>query len=282
MTRYVRLRELLLGIEGLALLRHLYDGTDAEADCRVAEVREILADSAFSAGEMMSEADPRAGYGAWSGTYDEPGNPIIRIEEPVVWALLDPVPPGLALDAACGTGRHALHLAELGHEVTGCDYTPEMLHRARGAVPSAELLEADLRALPLPTATFDLVVCGLALAHVAELDQAVIELGRVLKPGGRLVLSVLHPFQAYLGWHAPFEDAQGERGFVREHPHTHADYLRALIAAGLRITECVESPLSEDEVRSKRRAFRYIPEATMAAYAGLPAVLVWAADKAAA
>lgn len=282
MARHVRLRELLLGIEGLALLRHLYDGTDAEADRRVAEVREIVGDSAFAVSEMMSEVDPRAGYGAWSDTYDEPGNPIIALEEPVVWSLVESVPSGLALDAACGTGRHALHLAELGHQVIGCDYTPEMLRRARGVVPLADLVEADLRALPLPAQTFDLVVCGLALAHVAELDQAVSELGRILKPDGRFVLSVLHPFQAYLGWHAPFEDAQGERGFVREHPHTHADYLNAMIGAGLQITDCVEAPLSEHEVRSKRRAFRHIPEATMAAYAGLPAVLVWAADKAAA
>ena len=53
------------------------------------------------------------------------------------------------------------------------------------------------------------------------------EFARVLQPGGRLVLSVLHPFQAHLGWHAPYEDAEGRRGFVREHPHTHADYITA-------------------------------------------------------
>jgi hypothetical protein len=52
MPRHVRLRELLVGIEGLALLRHLYDGTDGDADRRLAEVSWLLADETFSAGEF--------------------------------------------------------------------------------------------------------------------------------------------------------------------------------------------------------------------------------------
>jgi hypothetical protein len=63
MARNVRLRELLVGIEGLALLRNLYDGTDADAEQRLAEVRRLLDDERFATGELTSEADPRAGYG---------------------------------------------------------------------------------------------------------------------------------------------------------------------------------------------------------------------------
>src|SRR5579859_7183469 len=81
MERHVRLRELLLGVEGLALLRHLYDGTDDDADRRLDEVRHLLDDEAFSGTEPTSEADPRTGYRSWSERYDEPGNPIIAIEE---------------------------------------------------------------------------------------------------------------------------------------------------------------------------------------------------------
>jgi hypothetical protein len=102
----------------------------------------------------------------------------------------------------------------------------------------------------------------------------------VLRPGGRLIVSVLHPFQAHLGWHAPFEDADGERGFVREHAHTHADYLAAFRAAGLSLRDCVEPELTADQVRAKRRAYRHIPEASMQAYLGLPGVLVWDVEKA--
>jgi SAM-dependent methyltransferase len=244
-----------------------------------AEVRRLLDDDAFSTGEFMREAGPRTGYRSWSDSYDEPGNPIIALEEPAVRSLVDVIAPGRALDAACGTGRHARHLAQLGHEVLGVDITPEMLRRAATNVPEAGFLEADLRDIPAEDERFDLVVCGLALAHLPDLRSAVVELGRVLRPGGRLVVSVLHPFLAHLGWHAPFADARGERGFVREHAHAHADYLAAFRSAGLHVRGCLEPELTEDQVRAKRRASRHIPESTVQAYVGLPAVLVWDVEK---
>jgi SAM-dependent methyltransferase len=275
----VRLRELLVGVEGLALLRHLYDGDEAIADRRLAEVRRLLDDDAFAVRELTTEADPLAGYRSWAESYDEPGNPIVSVEEPVLWSLVEPLAPGRALDAGCGTGRHARHLVELGHEVTGVDLTPEMLRRAAAAVPAATFVEADLRDIPAGDDQFDLVVCGLALAHLPDPDAALAEMARVLRPGGRLIVSVLHPFQAHLGWHAPFTDAHGRRGFVREHPHTHADYLAAFRSARLAVLDCREPALTADHVRAKRRAFRHIPEATIAAYAGLPGVLVWEVEK---
>ena len=275
MARHVRLRELLVGVEGLALLRDLYDGTDAVAGERLAEVRRLLDDEAFSVAELTSEADPRTGYRSWSESYDEPGNPIVALEEPVIRSFLEPLPAGRALDAACGTGRHARLLVDRGHEVVGIDLTPEMLSRAAANVPEASFIQGDLRDVPAPDEHFDVVVCGLALAHLADLGAAVSELARVLKRGGRLLVSVLHPFQAHLGWHAPFADPAGKRGFVREHPHTHADYLTAFRCAGLNVRGCVEPELTADQVRAKRRAFRHIPEATLQAYLGLPGVLVW-------
>ena len=59
-------------------------------------------------------------------------------------------------------------------------------------------------------------------------------------------------------------------------PHTHAEYLNAFRAAGLRLEQCVEPALTAESVQAKRRASRHIPEATLAAYLGLPAVLVFA------
>ncbi|MDQ1478615.1 MAG: hypothetical protein QOE62_3844 [Actinomycetota bacterium] len=279
MGRNVRLRELLVGIEGLALLRHLYDGNDPDAEQRLAEVRMLLDDDSFAGAELTSESDAKTGYRAWAGSYDEPGNPLIALEEPAVWSLIDALPPGPALDAACGTGRHARHLVELGHEVVGIDLTPEMLDHARRAVPEAVFVEGDLTDLPADDKRFALVVCGLALAHVTDLDAAVGELARVMRTGGRCVISVLHPFQAVLGWHAPFEDEAGARHFVREHAHTHADYLAAFRAANLHLLNCLEPELTESEVEAKRRAFRNVPDAALAAYVGLPAVLVWEVEK---
>src|SRR2546422_11320212 len=129
MARSVRSRDLLVGMEELALLRLLYDGTYEDAEHRLAEVRWLLDDESFAAGELTSEAEPRAGYGLWSQRYDQPGNPIVALEEPEVWSLIEALPPGPALDAACGTGRHARRLAALGHDVAGVDLTPQMLER---------------------------------------------------------------------------------------------------------------------------------------------------------
>jgi SAM-dependent methyltransferase len=280
--RHVRLRELLVGVEGLALLRHLYDGTDDAADRRLKEVRRVLDEDELRAGEPIREMGPSDGYRAWSESYDEPGNPIIALEQPVVWSMIDLLAPGRALDAACGTGRHAGHLVALGHEVLGIDLTPEMLERAAVNVPGAKFLEGDLLAVPVADEQLDLVVCGLALSHLADVGAGVAELARVLRPGGYLVISVLHPFQAYLGWHAPFVDTDGQRGFVREHAHSHAKYLMAFSAAGLGLQDCVEPVLTAEHVRTKRRAFRHIPEAAMQAYVGLPGVLVFNARKPAA
>jgi SAM-dependent methyltransferase len=275
----MQLRELLVGVEGLALLRHLYDGSELDAAKRIDEVRRLVDDETFSSSEMVTEAAARDGYAAWAESYDEPGNPIIAIEQPVVWKMVESRARGRALDVGCGTGRHTRRLIELGHAVIGVDYTSAMLHRARVNVQGAEFAHADMRSLPFASASFDLVVCALAIAHVAELDAAIAELARVLRPGGDLVLSALHPFQAHLGWHAPFESSEGGRGFVREHPHSHADYFRSFQRAGLTVWACEEPELSVDGVRSKRRAFRHVPDATMAAFAGLPGVVVWGLSK---
>ncbi|HEY2696775.1 MAG TPA: methyltransferase domain-containing protein [Pseudonocardiaceae bacterium] len=280
MTREVSLRDVLIGVEGLAVLRNLYHGPAGNTEQRIAEIRRILSDDEYAAGEPVTESDSVTGYRLWSVNYDEPGNQLIAMEQPAVWSLLDGRQPGDALDAACGTGRHTRRLVELGHRVTGVDLTPEMLAIAEKSVPAADFRVADLLALPFGDESFDLVVCGLALAHLPDLGAGIAELGRVLRPGGRLVTSQVHPFQAHLDWNAPFKDADGNRGFIREHRHGHADYVSAFTAAGLTVRACVEPAIGMAEIGAKRRAYRHIPDATIAAYLGLPAVLVWDAEKA--
>ena len=67
---------------------------------------------------------------------------------------------------------------------------------------------------------------------------------------------------------------------AKRRPISRLDYLAAFDASGLRLMRCAEPTISEHELGAKRRAFRHIPEATAAAYLGLPAVLVLAATKA--
>jgi ubiquinone/menaquinone biosynthesis C-methylase UbiE len=278
-TRHVRLREFLVGVEGLALFRHLVEGDDATAEARIDEVRRIVGtdeESTFGLGTDVPELDARAGYARWAETYDRPGNPLITLEEPVVRGLLDELPVGRALDAACGTGRHSAHLAALDHDVVGVDAAPEMLELARARVlQGVRFLEGALHALPVDDGEFDLAVCALALGHCVDLRAPIAELARAVRPGGTIVLSDLHPAMSVAGGQALFEAADGSLAFVREHVHLHGEYLDAFTEAGLDVVRCVEPRFGPEEAGMQGMAAQFIPEATRAAFVGLPGALIW-------
>jgi SAM-dependent methyltransferase len=275
-ARHLRLGEFLLGVEGIALMRHLFED-DALAATRLAEIRRIACgdEGVYQLGVDVPIVDVVSGYARWSQTYDNPGNPLIHLEQPVVWSILEAIPPGAALDAACGTGRHTGRLAELGHHVVGVDASSAMLERARAALPQSEFRDGDLSALPLEPDSVDLVVCALALEHVADLGGAIAELSRVLRPGGHMVLSGLHPAAAALGGAAYFQDAAGGAGVVRGYGHLHGDYINAFHQSQLVIRQCLEPRIGPAEAAMQGPASQFIPDATAAAYVGLPAALIW-------
>ena len=277
MHRHIRLGELLIGVEGVALMRGLFTASDESAQQRVDEVKRLLAstDAELDAFIVAPEFDVAEGYARWSTTYDAPGNPLVSAEQQTTWEIIDALPAGRALDAACGTGRHALRLVQRGHEVTGIDATPEMLARAQAKVPAAHFQTGDITALPLPDDSFDLAVCALALDHVPDLGRPIAELARVVRAGGHLVISDLHPVVKAVGAAAFFRDGDGAAGIVRVHSHSHADYLDAFAACGLTVVRCIEPRFSPAEVRMQHPAWDLIPEATMAAYVDLPIALIW-------
>jgi ubiquinone/menaquinone biosynthesis C-methylase UbiE len=100
------------------------------------------------------------------------------------------------LDMGCGTGRFTVPLAATGADVTGLDLTQAMLDRTalklQEAHLTAVLQQGDMARLPFPAESFDVVVSMLALMHIPLADrQAVfLEAARVLKPGGRMLISV--------------------------------------------------------------------------------------------
>ena len=93
------------------------------------------------------------------------------------------------------------------------------------------------------------------------------------------MISVLHPILAQLGRHAPFADATGRRGFVREHVHTHAEYFAVLAAAGVTVRTISEPRLGLIRSGPSAGTYEHAPEAALAAYRGLPGVLIWEAEK---
>ncbi len=274
------LGEMVLGTQGLALLRLAF-GDDAQARLdRIEEIRAILGDwdrtPAMSTALPASEYDLTAGYSRWSETYDQPLR-LFPVEEPTMHRLLDHLPPSTILDAACGTGRHSTYLAARGHTIIGIDQSPAMLAKARVKLLEHVFREGDLEALPLDDHAVDHAICALAMVHLPKLDQAIAELARVVRPGGRVMISDVHPFLVLLGWQAQFRTSNAETGFMRLHPHLTSDYCAAFAAAGLRVRQCYEPRLTDQSAIT--HAIEKFPDANRAAWVGLPGVIIWDVER---
>ena len=279
--------EFVLGLEGLAILRSwMTDPQTVKArSTKIAELVRRLEEAPWSNPVAGIERPATAGYGEWATTYDSSSSPPILAEEPVVQSLIANRPIGTALDAACGTGRHAAYLASLGHQVTGIDATPEMLEVASSKVPSARFEVADLTSIPMSDCSMDLAVCSLSLTHCPDLGPPITELGRVLRPGGKLIISDVHPFLVMLGAHADYQIDRSTTMFVRNHVHPISTYLTAFRKAGLNVVKCIE-PLYGDKEIAAGDFGKQINDLDMdglmeVAEKGIPIVIVWELEKSA-
>lgn len=112
-----------------------------------------------------------------------------------------PAAGGRALDAGCGTGFQSALLTELGWDTHGVDVSAGLLAVARRRLPGAAFALASVETLPYPDARFDAVVCcGSTLSFVDNPARTLAELGRVLRPGGRLLLDCEHRPSLDLAW----------------------------------------------------------------------------------
>lgn len=288
----------LLGLEGIALLRAFAGQYDREfTEARLAEIRDLL-DSVQQLGDGAT-ADAITtvdGYRSWAEFYDLPGNQLIDLEQPIVREILDGLPPGLAMDVACGTGRHTEYLASLGHKVIGVDSSAEMLARARAKIPDGEFHEADLHHLPVPDDHVDVVVCALSLTHVPELAPVLAEFVRVLRPGGHLVISDSRGLIGDIAMPLVKIGPDGKPGVMLNRARLTSDYLVAALSLGLRVRRCEEprvpyplvdqtgTPLSDTVPVPAHipntppdiwSLHPWCPDATNAAWRDKPAAIIW-------
>lgn len=218
----------------------------------------LLADPALAA-SLGVEAVPGGistaeVYRQWASTYDEP-NSMIEHEEPYIRAIVDGLPIGTALDAACGTGRYAAHLAELGHQVIGIDASPDMLAIATDKVPGAVFHRAELTSIPLPDQSVDLAVCALALCHVPDLGPRVLRIRArpaTRRAPGHLGPHVLHSYLRPTLPRTPGPD--GRPTTFTEYHRAFSDYLAAALPAGFQVRHC-----AEPRVRSKESPTTDVP-----------------------
>jgi len=182
-------------------------------------------------------------------------------------------PPGRrTLDLGCGEGRLSRDLKAIGHEVVAVDASSTMIAAAREADAELETLLADAAALPFEDGAFDLVLAFMSLQDVDDLERAVREAERVLEPGGRFCLAVVHPLNSAGRFDgdepdSPFTIAGSyldrsyyadnlirdglEITFVSAHRPLHA-YVDALACAGLLVERLRETDVPEGAITMPR------------------------------
>lgn len=141
-------------------------------------------------------------YDAFAAAYSAENDDSLAnayYERPAMLALAGDVAGRDVLDAGCGSGALSAALLERGATVTGVDSSAGMLDLARRRLgEDVALRRADLsEVLPFEDDTFDDVIASLVLHYLEDWAPALSEIHRVLRPGGRLLVSVDHPIVAY-------------------------------------------------------------------------------------
>jgi SAM-dependent methyltransferase len=191
-----------------------------------------------------------------------------------------PAPGRRTLDLGCGEGRLSRDLTAIGHSMVAVDASPTMVAAAMEADPELEVVLADAAELPFDDEAFDLVVAFMSLQDIDDLEEAVREAARVLEPGGRLCLAIVHPFNSAgrfsaEGADSPFvvegsylhrshyEDSFARDGleitFVSEHRPIQA-YVDALADVGLLVERLRETDVPDAGiVRPRSRRWQRVP-----------------------
>lgn len=265
----------VLGAAGTSLLRNWYADDAHERRARLIELA-----AAYGSNDLMQfpvptdEFEPAAGYALWAAGYDVPGNSMTAIEQPLMVDRIGtaPQPGNVALDAGCGTGRLSAELVALGYDAIGVDITAEMLDIARPAIPAADFRLGTFEQLPVDDGAVDLIASGLAVCHAVDLDVVFAEFARVLRPGGRVVMSNPHPFTSGTGGQAFFSH-DGGLPFVRNHAHQAGEYVTAMLDHGFTLTAMTDV-LYDESSTALNPAFGMWPDVVNGALLGQPFVLI--------
>jgi SAM-dependent methyltransferase len=156
----------------------------------VITVTDRTADTAVQVRQLFDAKAP-----AWSSKYTQDGRLVGRLDR-LASAVTYHVPAGgSVLDLGCGTGELAGAMAAAGLRATGCDISPQMLHRAAVSSGLVDFVQLDpgWQVLPFAPETFDAVVASSVLEYVDEAETVLRECRRVLRPGGTLLCTVPDP-----------------------------------------------------------------------------------------
>ncbi len=197
----------------------------------------------------IPESDPSAAYDIWAVQYDnQPDNLMLALDERLCSLLLDttPVTGRVIADVGCGTGRHWAKLYEKRPALLlGFDVSQGMLDRLKAKYPQATTTLLSDSTLPgLNTASCDLVISTLTIAHIPDPEAALKEWNRVLKPGGQIILTDYHPAALSKGGQRTFRD-KGRVIAVRNHIHPISTIKQIAEKLGLVVQQTVEQQIDQ-------------------------------------
>lgn len=130
-----------------------------------------------------------SGYNLAAQAYDAKEAYLNSFEKKRLLPLLEPVGGKTVLDVGAGTGRLAGELEKNGAKVTALDISPKMLARLKKKFFKVETVVADAESLPFADSSFDYVLAAFLIVHLKDPTRFFDEAYRVLKDGGRLVVS---------------------------------------------------------------------------------------------
>jgi malonyl-CoA O-methyltransferase len=196
-------------------------------------------------------------YDQWAAEYND-ADPSTLLDEPFLMAMLQPLEDCRVLDLGCGTGRYLRLVSQSSRRVVGLDLSRGMLQQARRQrqeVNAVDWVQASVERLPFSEAAFDRVSSGLVLDHVQNLKAFFRGLAWVLKPGGRAVITAIHPEMQRLTGSLVQFSAAGREYRTQGTIHEVADILEAIHQAGLSV-ESLQEPLVDQELIVRRPAWQ--------------------------
>jgi SAM-dependent methyltransferase len=199
----------------------------------------------------------QSGYDLWADTYDQTPNPLVALDAIHTISRLAPKAGERILDAGCGTGRNIQALLDRGAEVEGVDFSSGMLKMARTKYPELRFTQAALDELPHELTNYDAILCALVGEHLDNTESVFTNLYSALRPTGRIVFSVYHPWLAAAGVEANFTLGEIEYRLGAE-THTIEDYSRAMAASGFRYLDTEIYHVDEKLVSAVPRAGKYL------------------------
>lgn len=172
----------------------------------------------------------REAYDQWAANYDSAPNPTRDLSISVLRNYEADLTGARVLEIGCGTGLNTVWISGLARKVTACDHSEQMLALAR---KRAEADHVDFHPIDLTRhwpfdAVYDVIVDQLVLEHIDDLGHIYDEAKRLLVPGGKFIITELHPYKQLNGSQARFvKQGENEETHVPAFTHMVSEYIDA-------------------------------------------------------